>query len=143
MNAKAIVLGDTTIMEKLFSHQTCLHFVRKRCYSLSTIFPHLWTAAAQKKNLIFRILIFMIPLHKRAVKLWIKLFKSATEITCIRFPKKNKPKTGRYESDKLNIEMQGLRLRIKIFSTFTTYSILQPVYLSLQPPVLQLICNKT
>lgn len=39
------------------------------------------------------------------------------------------------KSDKLNIEMQGLRLRIKIFSTFTIYSILQPVYLSLQPPV--------
>lgn len=95
-----------------FSHQTCLHFVRKWCYSLLTIFPHLWTAAAQKKNPIFRFLAFMISLHKMGIEIWNKLFKSATEITCIKIAKKNPEKLKQVKCDKFLVGPQGLRLRI-------------------------------
>lgn len=71
-----------------FSHQICLQFVRKWCYSLLTIFPHLWTAAAQKKNPIFRCLTFMISLLKTGVEIWNKLFNSGTEINCIKIATK-------------------------------------------------------
>lgn len=85
MNAKAIVLRDTTIMEKLFSHQTskiiqssnlptfCQKVMLLTFNNLSTFVDS--SCSKEKSN-------FQVP------NLWIKLFKSATEITCIKFPKK-------------------------------------------------------